>query len=318
MLAELTPGEIRTTFTVLIGAALVFAGVVLAALHQWSRRDVGAAVRAYGGWCWMVPPFLAAAWVGRTAMLPLLGVVSTLAFKEFAKATGLYRDWQMTLVGYAGIAALVITAAVADPTTGAPGWFGLYWALPAFFVAAVLLVPILRDRTEQQLQVMALATIGFVTTGWMFGHLLLFATTPHGIGALLFIVVAVEANDVAAFVSGRWFGHRPLRPRISARKTIGGALGALAVSLIMPFALQFALPRFDTALLLLTGALVGIGGQLGDLAISVIKRDLGIKDMGALIPGHGGVLDRIDSLIFVAPLFFHLVHFAQPAQVPLP
>jgi phosphatidate cytidylyltransferase len=61
--------------------------------------------------------------------------------------------------------------------------------------------------------------------------------------------------------------------------------------------------------LILTGLIVGIGGQLGDLSISVIKRDLGIKDMGALIPGHGGVLDRIDSLMYSAPLFLHMVHF---------
>ncbi len=93
------------------------------------------------------------------------------------------------------------------------------------------------------------------------------------------------------------------------RKTWEGAAGGLAVSLLLPWALLPTFPHFETWDCLLAGLIVGVGGQLGDLVVSVIKRDLGIKDMGALIPGHGGILDRIDSLIYVAPLFFHYVRY---------
>jgi phosphatidate cytidylyltransferase len=77
----------------------------------------------------------------------------------------------------------------------------------------------------------------------------------------------------------------------------------------LPWLLAFSFPHFSTREKILTGLIVGIGGQLGDLSISVIKRDLGIKDMGASLPGHGGILDRIDSLIYTAPLFLHMVHW---------
>jgi phosphatidate cytidylyltransferase len=77
----------------------------------------------------------------------------------------------------------------------------------------------------------------------------------------------------------------------------------------LPWALRFSFPFFGTTQLILTGLIVGIGGQLGDLAISVIKRDIGIKDMGAGLPGHGGILDRIDSLVYTAPLFFHMAGY---------
>ena len=79
--------------------------------------------------------------------------------------------------------------------------------------------------------------------------------------------------------------------------------------MLLPWLLWFSFPDFSPALLILTGLIVGIGGQLGDLVISYIKRDIGIKDMGATIQGHGGVLDRVDSMIFVAPIFFHMVRW---------
>jgi phosphatidate cytidylyltransferase len=122
-------------------------------------------------------------------------------------------------------------------------------------------------------------------------------------------VFATEINAVAAFTFGKLFGRHPLRSNVSPKKTWEGALGALAVSLALPWALRFSFPHFGTLQLILAGLIVGVGGQLGDLSVSVIKRDVGIKDMGAAIPGHGGILDRIDSLIYVAPLFFHMAGY---------
>ena len=116
-------------------------------------------------------------------------------------------------------------------------------------------------------------------------------------------------NDVAAFTCGRLFGRHKFRSEISPNKTWEGALGALAVSMALPWALRFSFPHFGPWQLILTGVIVGVGGQLGDLSISVIKRDLGVKDMGAVIPGHGGILDRVDSLIYTAPLFLHMADF---------
>jgi phosphatidate cytidylyltransferase len=79
--------------------------------------------------------------------------------------------------------------------------------------------------------------------------------------------------------------------------------------MVVPWLLWFSFPNFDPLHLLLTGIIVGVGGQLGDLVISYIKRDIGIKDMGTVIKGHGGILDRVDSMIFVAPIFFHMVRW---------
>jgi phosphatidate cytidylyltransferase len=90
---------------------------------------------------------------------------------------------------------------------------------------------------------------------------------------------------------------------------VEGALGAVLVSALFPLTVRFALPDFSALECVLAGLIVGIGGQFGDLSISVIKRDIGIKDMGKVIRGHGGVLDRIDSLLYTAPLFFHFTRY---------
>jgi phosphatidate cytidylyltransferase len=143
----------------------------------------------------------------------------------------------------------------------------------------------------------------------MFGHLGFLANAINAYGYVCYVVFATEVNDVAAFTFGRLLGRHPLRSEISPKKTWEGALGALAVAMILPWLLRFSFPFFGPWQLILTGLIVGIGGQLGDLSISVIKRDIGTKDMAATIPGHGGILDRIDSLIYVAPLFMHMANY---------
>src|SRR5437870_9422106 len=143
----------------------------------------------------------------------------------------------------------------------------------------------------------------------MFGHVAFLVNSDHAYSYLGYLVLAVELNDVAAFAFGKLFGRHPLRSNISPKKTWEGALGAMAVSLLLPWLLRFSFPHFGTTQLLLTGLIIGVGGQLGDLSISVIKRDIGIKNMGVAIPGHGGILDRIDSLIYAAPLFFHMAGY---------
>ncbi len=217
----------------------------------------------------------------------------------------------MTCAVYAGIIAVGTASLISHPRgeEQGHGWYGLFIALPVFAISLILFIPILRNRVQGELQRLSLATLGFIYIGWMFGHLGFLANSTHAYGYLLYLIFATELNDVAAFTFGKVFGRHPLRSEISPKKTWEGALGALAVSMVLPWLLHFSFPHFGCGQLILAGLIVGIGGQLGDLSISVIKRDIGVKDMGAVIPGHGGIMDRIDSLIFVAPLFLHMAGF---------
>jgi len=310
----MSPREALQSPVALFYAAVAF-GLLLAAglllgLVRWGLcKKVDQAWQSYLGWLLMVPLIASAIFLGREATVVFFTAVALLGFREFARATGISRDGYMTGGVALGILAVGVVALASDPAQPVSGRYGLFMALPVFVITGLLVIPIARNRARGQLRALVLAIVGFVYFGWMCGHVAFLANAHHAYAYLAYLLVAVGLNDVAAFVSGKLFGRHLLRSNISPKKTWEGSLGALAFSLALPWALWFTFPHLGPQDLLAAGLIVGIGGQLGDLVMSVIKRDLGIKDMGATIPGHGGILDRIDSLIYVAPLFFHYLRY---------
>jgi phosphatidate cytidylyltransferase len=298
-------------YILILAAVLVGAAVLLAALQFVFKKELSAIWRIYRSWLVMAPLAALVVFAGRVPFILGVTLLAVFGFKEFARASGLYRDWWMTGAVYAGIVTVGVASLMSHPRGEEPGhgWYAFFVAVPVFAIAFILLIPILRNRVRGQLQRMSLGIVGFIYVGWMFGHLGFLANAVNAYGYLCYVIFATEVNDIAAFTFGRIFGRHPLRSEISPRKTWEGALGALAVSMALPWLLRFSFPFFGPWQLILAGLIVGIGGQLGDLSISVIKRDIGAKDMGASIPGHGGILDRIDSLIYVAPLFMHMAGY---------
>jgi phosphatidate cytidylyltransferase len=173
-----------------------------------------------------------------------------------------------------------------------------------------------------------LTVAGAVYCGWMLGYLIELGVVgarvvgPHVDPALepvlqrswLFLaILPTWANDVAAYAVGSAFGRHRLLPHVSPGKTVEGTLGGIGASILTAMLLVSAFD-FSALIGVATGALVGVSAVLGDLVESAIKRVAAAKDSGALLPGHGGVLDRVDSLIFVAPvlmLFFETVLLVQ-------
>ncbi|MDA7980319.1 MAG: phosphatidate cytidylyltransferase [Pirellulales bacterium] len=135
------------------------------------------------------------------------------------------------------------------------------------------------------------------------------AATYPGIGLLVLLLLLTELNDVAQFIWGKSLGYRKVAPKVSPGKTWAGLLGGVGTTIVLATLLGPLLTPMNYLFSALAGAIIGIFGSLGDLCISALKRDANVKDTGNLLPGHGGILDRIDSLTFTAPLFFHFVHY---------
>jgi phosphatidate cytidylyltransferase len=128
-----------------------------------------------------------------------------------------------------------------------------------------------------------------------------------GAGLLLFLVLLTELNDIFQYLWGKSLGRIRIAPHVSPRNTVAGFVGGVATTTVLAAALGSWLTFMTWPHSMLAGLIIGLAGFAGDLSISAIKRDLGVKDSGATLPGHGGILDRIDSLTYTAPLFFHFV-----------
>jgi phosphatidate cytidylyltransferase len=184
-----------------------------------------------------------------------------------------------------------------------------------FIVAAILLSHVLAGRElKSGLLDTAVIAFGIFYVAWLLGHLILIRQFADGSFLIFFLFLVTWANDTAAYYVGTFLGRHQMAPRISPKKTWEGAVGGLLGSVAAAFACRAwfldSLSAADAAAL---GLLAGIAAPLGDLCESMLKRSAGVKDSGGIIPGHGGLLDRVDSLIFTTPvLYYYLLTVRTP------
>jgi len=244
----------------------------------------------------LVPPVLAAAWFGGWIFAAVVAVAAGIGARELAGLFGLRRsDCRLVSVGTASLA----LAARFGP-------LGLSLAL-GLIVVGLLIREVAAARVEGAASRLALQSFVLIYVGWLGAHLVLLRNSfPSGIWPLLLAMVTTWGYDTGAYFIGRAWGRRRLAPRVSAGKSIEGLIGGLAVAAAVGGVLG---PRVGLGWPagIVLGALLGGAGQLGDLAESVLKRCCGAKDAGDLLPGHGGMLDRLDSLLFTGPMAFYFL-----------
>lgn len=196
------------------------------------------------------------------------------------------------------------------------GWYGAY----IIFIPVVmfLLLPLrLVLKGDTNGIVKSMATLQWILMLTVFGisHMAYLLSLPElegfdngGRALLLFLVFLTEINDVMQFTWGKLFGKHKIIPKVSPNKTWEGFIGGVISTTIIGYFLGFLTPLEDIEVLLVSFT-IAVTGFVGDIVMSSVKRDVGIKDTGSVIPGHGGILDRIDSLAYTAPAFFHIVYY---------
>jgi phosphatidate cytidylyltransferase len=246
------------------------------------------------GAVWLLPP---------VATLGLALLVAALAFTEYvtiAAALGAHVPRVVT-----GVAVLAACAAVG----------GGYVPAEIVIMTAVISIGALAVGSGQPgpaiLRDTAASLFPVVYLGLPLGALAA-VRAVGGRDAVLLLVVCIIVSDSAQYYTGRALGRRPLAPAISPKKTLEGALGGLLFgTMAMVIGGPWVFPSARIPILLLVGASIAALGIVGDLFESLLKRSAGIKDSGSLIPGHGGVLDRIDSWLFAAPVYYVFVRYLQ-------
>jgi len=250
-----------------------------------------------------IPILLLVVWLGHPWFAVVVAVAAFAAAMEFYRLLPATSIPRISLFGAFSAAALVM------------GVYFLRGESPLLVTLAVafsLLWVLVQGQVEGAYLRWAGLLGGILYLGWMLSHLVSLRALDHGLEWVAFAIFTTFAADTGAYAVGRAMGRRPMAPVISPKKTwegaIGGFLGAVMAALALAWFLSPAtglgLPiGYGHALIL--GALVGIFAQVGDLAESLLKRSVGVKEAGAIIPGHGGILDRLDSVIFAAVVVYY-------------
>ena len=261
-------------------------------------------------WWQMVAVFLLALVVGRAVSIAFFALLSFLALKEYFSLIPTRRvDRRVLFWAYLAIPFQFLWVGLE--------WYGMFLAfIPVFCFLLLPLRMLVIGETAGYLRAAGTIQWGLMTTVFSLSHaafllILRLADDPGrvvGPGLVLFLVLLTQLNDVAQYLWGRSLGGPPVAPKVSPNKTWAGFLGGLGTTTVLATILGPLLTPMAWPASLGAGLIIGLGGFVGDLNISALKRDLGIKDSGSLLPGHGGILDRVDSLTYTAPLFFHFVY----------
>ncbi|HMF08364.1 MAG TPA: phosphatidate cytidylyltransferase [Thermoanaerobaculia bacterium] len=293
---------------------LVVASAAGAVLSRRVRSDAGRATVAnlnarIRAWWAMVAVFTAAVWIGPTGSIVLFALISFLALREFVTLAPTRREDHGTLFW-----SFFLITPLQYVLIGVR-WYGLFSIMiPVYAFAFVAVSNVLAGGTERFLERTATIHWGLMVCVYCVSYApaLLVLEIP-GFGSrntrlLVFLVLVVELSDVFQYTCGKLWGRRPIAPSISPNKTwegfVGGILAASAVGTAIWWATPFSV--WEAGLMSLA---ITLAGFAGGLILSAIKRDRGVKDYGSFIQGHGGMLDRIDSLCFAAPIFFHLTRY---------
>lgn len=228
----------------------------------------------------------------------VLALVAILAMVEFVNL-GRAKGYDIPLVLCVVIVVIILTAFVLDHVSVELGVFAALLLIPASYVFS-------RKPLEHSLPSSAVAVLATTYVGMLTGSLIrLRKDFPEGWKLVFFLLLVVWLGDSGAYYVGKKFGRRKLSPRISPKKTVEGLLGGLVTSVIAAVVIHFTFfPNFPLHHAIVAALILSFAGVVGDLAESMWKRSAEVKDSGSLLPGHGGFLDRFDSVLFTAPILY--------------
>tara|TARA_R110002051_G_scaffold76049_1_gene139018 strand:+ start:1130 stop:2095 length:966 start_codon:yes stop_codon:yes gene_type:complete len=292
-------------FAVLVAASiLVLILPILKPARDWRELRL----RVWSWWA-MIALLAGALALGWVAVTLLFAAIAFVALREFLSLAPLRREDRL----------VVLFAYFTIPLSFgliALGWYGVYLvAIPVWFFMATPFLMAIGGQTKAYLATVATITWAVIVCVYNLGVIPLLMRAPEesgtaGVAGMVFLLLlATEANDVLQFCCGKLFGRHKIIPAISPNKTWEGFIGGWILTAGMIWLLAPVFTPMTGFPVLILAVLLPVAGFAGDVTMSAVKRDLGVKDTSRLIPGHGGLLDRIDSLTFTAPLFFHLMAY---------
>ncbi|MFN5653070.1 MAG: phosphatidate cytidylyltransferase [Flavobacteriia bacterium] len=309
MLSVNSLNEIQQMILVIIGV-LVFASTLFWIMRKIKPGpQVDELVLRTKSWWIMAGIFITAALVHPGISFVAFGFLSFAALRELSSISKNARIEDRSVIFWAYLAIPV------QYYIAYMGWFAPFLIfIPVFMFTWIPFLLVLKGHTQDIARSMSVIPTHLMLTVFSISHLAYLLSLPElpgfevgGRGLLLYVVFLTEMNDVFQFTWGKLLGRRKIIEKISPNKTWEGFIGGLLSTVAAAYFLRFLTP-FSAEIALLAGLLIACSGFVGDIIVSAIKRDFGLKDTGNAIKGHGGILDRIDSLAISSPCFFYFVY----------
>ena len=296
----------------LVLGVLVIASVAVAALQRARPKndfaELSARVRA---WWIMAAVFFAAIAVSNRISLIFFGLMSFWAMKEYVTLLKTRpADHHALVFTFLAIPIQYLWIALNPP------WYGMFIIfIPVYMMLALPVRMVLSKETRGFVESASQIQWGMMIFVFGLSHMAYLLTFPtmgessaNGRTLVLFLVFVVEMSDVLQYIWGKTLGRHKIIPTISPNKTWEGFIGGIASAMSLSLAIRFLTP-FSIRETLMVSLFITVAGFCGGAVMSAVKRDFGVKEFGSVIPGHGGMLDRVDSLCYAAPIFFHYVRY---------
>lgn len=306
------------------GGVLVLAILTAATIVIWLLKKVKPQsnleelVNRIKSWWVMAAVFFGAISLSKNISLLFFGLLSFWALKEYVTILKTRRaDHWALLLAFLAVPVQFYWIHI--------GWYGMFLIfIPVYMFLFLPILLMLAQEPSGYLESSAKIQWGLIAFVYGLSHLGYLLKLPElsgrvvsGQALLLFLVIITEMNDVFQYLWGKTIGTHKILPKISPKKTWEGFVGGVLTTTVFSLLVKFLTP-FNTRQVMLVAFILAVAGFCGDVVMSAIKRDVGIKDFSAVIPGHGGMLDRVDSLCYTAPIFFHMVaYFYFQGIIPL-
>ncbi|MGE0632044.1 MAG: phosphatidate cytidylyltransferase [Pseudobdellovibrionaceae bacterium] len=285
--------------TALIVLSFIFISGLVVYLFRTKNHYFTTSWASIKSWLIAAPLFFLAFGSPEPWPLVILTLIALLGAKVFLQLVGMYHRSYFVWIVYFGIIALAycIHAQRVD----------LYNLMPMIVLGALCLVPLIRNNYKRMLQYISLALICFVFLGWAFMHLGLIMQFPSGIYQFMYLIILTEFCDNTNLALSRHLGSGVIFDGINQKRTYVSTVVAIALTILLAYAMRHLLPDSAERYWHVAGLVAALAGLIGDLVLTVIRRDLGIRIMGPFIIGRGDFLSRVDRLIFVAPIYYYVM-----------
>ena len=265
-------------------------------------------LRIYSWW-WMVALLFAVLLFNRTVSLCFFAFLSFLTLKEFLSIVPTrHVDRRAIFWAYLSIPLQYYWIGIQ--------WYGMFIIfIPVYVFLFLPMRMVLIGETKGFVRSVGIIHWATMLSVYCIGHIAFLMMLPVKnpsagyMGPVLFLIFITQFNDVCQYTWGKLFGKHKILPKVSPKKTWEGFIGGMFTVILCSSLVAPLLTPLSREQGIVAGLIISVAGFIGDVVISSVKRDLGIKDSGQLIPGHGGILDRLDSLLYASPLFFHYLYY---------